>query len=384
VAGWKHFAALLYSLVADVVGFLWMVDDFNDRRHDGLAAAVVRLTAAIFLAAHGRVVAAYLVHEAAHSSVFIEPKANRVLGIVCLWLAGCPYADFDYVRKLHIMHHKDRADVGEFDYRRFVHRYALLRSLILALEWAYVPAVDTIMHLRVALFPLFVAVDDKKGSAAASSDVFSDAGRCRTALVGAPVLLAFYAYLWHRGALLPHLVAGALVLHFLAIHDAFQHTYEVMLVEDYRPGPGDRTAQYEEENTFSNLISIRYPAVNLLSLNFGYHNAHHAKPMMPWYNLPDLHNQLYKGNYDNNINLRPDDATCTVTTTRSSSSDNATPPPPTMPCPQLLPFCELFTTWHRHRLRRVVEDDYGVVHPPGQPGRANDFVGSLGVSFLTV
>jgi fatty acid desaturase len=305
-----------------------------------------------------------LVHEAAHSSIFIEQKANRIAGIICLWLAGSPYAEFDYVRKLHIMHHNDRADVGELDYRRFLNRRPVLRSFILTLEWAFVPAVDTIMHLRVAFSPILF--DEK-----AHSD-----GRRRLALIGVPVLFAFYAYLWHCGALLLHLTAGALILHFLAMHDAFQHTYEVMLVEDYKPGPGDRTAQYEEENTFSNLISVRYPLVNIFSLNFGYHNAHHAKPMVPWYKLPDFHNQLYKGNYSNSGSTGTDDV--------DKTSGGIVTSTPTMPSPQILPFAELVTAWHKHRLRRVVEEDYGVVHPPGTPGRANDFVGSLGVSFLTV
>ena len=37
-----------------------------------------------------------------------------------------------------------------------------------------------------------------------------------------------------------------------------------------------------QENTYSNLISTAFPPANLLSLNFGYHNAHHTQPMTPW------------------------------------------------------------------------------------------------------
>jgi hypothetical protein len=52
---------------------------------------------------------------------------------------------------------------------------------------------------------------------------------------------------------------------------------------------------------------------------------------------------------------------------------------------QVLTIPDVWYAWYRHRLRRVVEEDYGVVHPIGTPGgRANDFVGALGVSFLTV
>ena len=78
--------------------------------------SLAKLVAAILLAFHGRVVASYLVHDAAHSAIFCEPtRANEAFGILCLWLAGCPYVNFYHVRKLHIYHHKDRNDAGELD-----------------------------------------------------------------------------------------------------------------------------------------------------------------------------------------------------------------------------------------------------------------------------
>jgi fatty acid desaturase len=27
-------------------------------------------------------------------------------------------------------------------------------------------------------------------------------------------------------------------------------------------------------------------------LNFGFHNAHHARPIVPWYRLPELHREI--------------------------------------------------------------------------------------------
>jgi fatty acid desaturase len=52
---------------------------------------------------------------------------------------------------------------------------------------------------------------------------------------------------------------------------------------------GDRV--YEQAHTFSNPLSLRHPWVNLFVLNFGYHNAHHAKPTTPWFRLPALHRE---------------------------------------------------------------------------------------------
>jgi fatty acid desaturase len=40
----------------------------------------------VLCCAHARIVASYLVHEAAHSSVFKRPKANAAFGTLCLWL----------------------------------------------------------------------------------------------------------------------------------------------------------------------------------------------------------------------------------------------------------------------------------------------------------
>jgi hypothetical protein len=49
---------------------------------------------------------------------------------------------------------------------------------------------------------------------------------------------------------------------------------------------------------------------------------------------------------------------------------------------ELMPLPELLRTWHRNRLRRVLDDDYGAVGEGA--GRADGFIGAHGVSFLTV
>ena len=138
---------------------------------------------------------------------------------------------------MHISHHKDRADTVEFDYRTFAN-LPWVKPIVLALEYVYIPAVECIMHTRTALAPLIWP------SLYSSSRIWSSA-------IGVPIQAAWYAFLFHRGILLPHLVAGALVLQYLSLNDAFHHTYEAILMANYTPGPGPRTAKYEEENTFS-------------------------------------------------------------------------------------------------------------------------------------
>jgi len=139
------------------------------------------------------------------------------------------------------------------------------------------------------------------------------------------------------------------------MHDAFQHTYEVKLMGS-APGPGPRDAKYEEENTFSDLLSLRFPLLNALVLNFGYHNTHHRSPMTPWYRLPAMHAKLYGPQLQEQLSER------------------------------VLPFSLLSGSWVRHRVKRVLDskDAFDAFLKKTGPDRASAFVGDLGVSFLTM
>lgn len=135
----------------------------------------------------------------------------------------------------------------------------------------------------------------------------------------------------------------------LNLDDAFHHTFDQYFVDDEQaevPMEGkDRV--YEQANTWSNVVSARHPWLNWLTLNFGYHNAHHEKVAVPWYRLPQLHRELY-GEQSR----------------------------------ELMDWPELLRTFHRNRIRRVLDDDYGAVGEGSN--RADGFVGAHGVSFLTV
>ena len=107
-----------------------------------------------------------------------------------------------------------------------------------------------------------------------------------------------------------------------------------------------RDRAYEKANTYSNLLSLRWPWLNLLLLNFPYHNAHHEQLAVPWYRLPALHGKLYGGN-----------------------------------CRQVVPMSRLLSPFHRHRVKRVLSDDYGVLDTAAS--NADGFIGAVSVSFLT-
>jgi fatty acid desaturase len=286
--------------------------------------------------AHALIVAAYLFHEFAHGTVFTQPAANTRGGVLMTWLTGSCYARYDHLRRKHMRHHVDRADVISLDTRALLLASpSWMRRTVLALEWAYMPAVELLMHAHVVARPF---VDPARRA---------DRGRVLAILALRGVAFAVLAAVAPR-ALLLYGVAYLIMVTVLRFADAFQHTYDAYALPDGAPVPADtlRDKAYEQANTYSNLASLRWPWLNLLLLNFPYHNAHHEKPTAPWYRLPALHRDLY-GN-------APD---------------------------QVVPMARLLRPFHRHRVARVLADDYGAVDP--RSGQTADFVGAVSVSFLT-
>jgi fatty acid desaturase len=316
--------ALGYAVAGYAAGFWLMAAD-----------AWTAAAAGVLLTAHAMLIAAYLVHEAAHYTLFASPANNRRAGEAMSWIAGSAYASFERIRHLHLRHHRDRADVTCFDYKAFLQTRPRLRRAVVALEWAHVPAVELLMHAQVMLRP-FV---DRSQRACLP--------RAATVLAARAALFGGLALLSPQSALL-YLVAYLLLLTALNFFDAFHHTFEQYFTGADQPVPmNGRDRVYEQANTYSNVVSVRHPWLNLLTLNFGYHNAHHERAAVPWYRLPALHRELY-------------------------GEDSR----------ELMPLSELLRTWYRNRVRRVIDDDYGGVGE-GR-GRADGFVGAHGVSFLTV
>ena len=290
------------------------------------------------LLAHAMVIAAYLIHEFAHGTIFSVPKHNQWAGNVCSWMAGSCYAEFQDLRKKHMRHHVDRADVITFDSKAFLMARPLwVRKLVLALEWAYVPAVELIMHWYVIALPFVTGNDKHRARRGRVALIFA----LRTAIFAVVGMISLKA-------LALYAVAWMTMLTVLRFADAYQHTYDAFTVLEEGSVPDDkpRDRAYEQQNTYSNVVSLRWPALNLLLLNFSFHNAHHEKPVVPWYRLPRLHEELYGSTYN-----------------------------------QVIPMRQLLAPFHRHRLKRVLSDDYGVVTEG--PNKADSFYGAVGVSFLT-
>ena len=100
---------------------------------------------------------------------------------------------------------------------------------------------------------------------------------------------------WSWKALALFALATALFLHVLNFFDAFHHTFEQYFVAADEPLRHERagTAATSRRTPIPTSSHGDFPWLNLLALNFGYHNAHHHRASVPWYRLPALHRDLY-------------------------------------------------------------------------------------------
>lgn len=296
--------------------------------------------AATLALAHGMIIAAYLIHECCHNIIFCSSRHNARLGAVLSWVCGSAYGTYEDMRYKHFRHHVDNDDVVWFDYDRFFAERPRLTTLFKALEWLYVPAHDLLMH-GVMVFTSFV-IPERRDQRLRNVSVIAVRG-------GLFVLLLLIA---PKAALL-YVVAYLIMVHVLRFVDMLQHDYPYNLtLYEYAPPPHKGDAVWEQEHTFSNPISLRFPRLNWLVLNFGFHNAHHADMSVPWFRLPALHARLTGG-----------DAS------------------------RVIPFAAQLKLYHRNRVRRV-HNPQPEGYPKGEDylAAARDGRGPIGgnaASFLT-
>lgn len=324
---WPSLSAILYTLLGWPLGIYLLT-------RPGFAWNAL----GVLLTAHTLIYSAYLIHDCAHHAIFRGAVANDRLGVLMSWINGACLANYAGLKKKHLRHHSDRLDVVTFDYRAAVLQGpAWFRQIVLALEWAYVPAVELLMRGFVIAAPF------SSGTMAARVRLIA----ILTVRIG---LFAALAWISLKTVLL-YGIAYLIFLQVLRFMDAFQHTYEVFASRALAAAPVDprRDLRYEYENTYSNLLAERWSWLNLLVLNFAYHNAHHVRPGEPWYRLPALHRSLYGDGRDAQV------ITCS----------------------------ELLGSFHRYRVTRILATNYGSVAAAGAPDRAGAFQGAVGVSFLT-
>lgn len=320
---WPNLWALLYVLCGYFTGWGILMSDMS-----------LLYLPAVLLLAHSMVIAAYMIHECAHNTIFADNPWNASLGRILMWFTGACYGTYEEIRHKHFRHHVDKADVVAFDYRSRLAQHPKFVKAVKLLEWLYIPAVEIIMHFLVIILPF--TMENRRHKRKLVLTVLA----IRTGIFTAIAIIK-------PAALLMYAVAYMIFLIVMRFMDVHQHTYEIFETLDQPRGAEadqfDRS--YEQRNTFSNMVSLRHPWLNLLVLNFGYHNAHHEKPTIPWYRLPKLHNQLYGDNRQ-----------------------------------QIFPFLNLVTSYHQYRVPRILNADESDMDSL-ENGRR--FVGVDGVSFLT-
>ncbi|MBD2461138.1 fatty acid desaturase [Oscillatoria sp. FACHB-1407] len=282
---------------------------------------------------HSLIYSAYLSHEFMHSSIFVGRRWNAFWGDVMLWLNGGCYGRFDDLAKRHIGHHVNRVDFAGFDLPKALQQMpSWVRNSILTLEWLYFPVISLWLQWRSLTAPFWRA--DRREERSRIVAILLIRGALFT-------LLGFVSL----KALLLYFVAYIGMITVLRWMDAFQHTYEVIPIDQPLP---DRDRAHEQENTFSTVLSLKHPWLNVLLLNFGYHNAHHELMKCPWYALPELDRTLFSGHEVHYI-----------------------------------PLTQLLWNYHRFRITRIFSGQGVAVDQQRNP-TPETFYGAVGVSFLVI
>ncbi len=267
-----HSGALAYAVIGYLVGLVGVL-------HDALWINIFGL----LLLGHAMTIAAYMVHECSHNTVFRSNPDNARLGSMLLWLVGSSYGAYEDIRYKHFRHHVDNDDVVWFDYEGFFVRHPRMLQVTKALEWCYIPAHCLIMHL-VTMVSGFLIPERR-----------DQRGRNVAVLVIRGGLFFLLCWISPKAGLF-YVMAYLIMVTILRFMDSLEHDYPYRLnLYTDEPSPHKGDLVWEQEHTFSPVISLRYDWVNWLVLNFGYHNAHHARPTTPWFRLPGLHRELFGG-----------------------------------------------------------------------------------------
>jgi fatty acid desaturase len=323
-----HGGAVLYAIVLYLAGWIGLFHD----------SWLINLLATLFLA-HAMIIAAYMIHECGHNLVFRSVRNNARLGRVLSWLCGSAYGTYEDMRYKHFRHHVDNDDVVWFDYEKFFEEHPIVLRMTRFLEWFYIPAHDLIMHF-IMVFTSFIIPQRKNQRRRNLAVIFIRGG-----------IFVFLIVLFPKVALL-YVIAYLLMMTVLRFMDSLQHDYPYSLtLFEFGKPPRKGNDEWEQEHTFSNPHSLKVEWLNWFTLNFGFHNAHHADMTLPWYKLPAKHREMF-------------------------GSD------PTA----VIPLGAQLKIFHKQRVRRIIGNHEGV-EPEGkeflQAARRAEVYGGNAASFLT-
>jgi fatty acid desaturase len=314
----RHWLAGLIPILYVTPGYLAGLAAILQDSASWNLAGVLLLTHCVFLSG-------LINHELMHHTVFSSRRATELTAAVMSVINGACYVPFHLLRRQHMAHHVDKVGYDGFSISGWVKsRPRPLRAMLIGLESIYFPVLSLIARARLWAYPF---IHEKYRHL-----------RKRFVLVFCLRMLFFASLFWLRPLALPlYFVAYLGVITLFRIFDSFHHTFHVVPLGS---PPPRLPRSYEQANTFSSLLSRRYPWVNALVLNYGYHNAHHALPAAPWYRLPAIDQAVFRTSEEHCIVAR-----------------------------------KLLSAYHRHRTRRIYE---GLGRPVVRDGRL-DLSGYYGI-----
>ncbi|HNN94958.1 MAG TPA: fatty acid desaturase [Pseudomonadota bacterium] len=260
-------AVLAYTLLGYLVGLACV-----------LSGSPLVAVAGIALLIHTTVLSGLLNHELIHRSVFRNPRVNDLLGSVVSLLNGACHVPFALLRRQHIAHHINKVGYDSFSITEWVKGLPRLpRIILITLEWFYFPILSFISRGRALTYPF----RNKKYRHL----------RLRVAvaiLFRMAILILFY--LINPWSVLSVFISHIGMISAFRLYDCYHHTFQVIPLGSKIPVlPGN----YEQERTFSSLLSREHAWLNLIFLNYGYHNAHHYLFAAPWYHLPTIDRLMF-------------------------------------------------------------------------------------------
>ncbi|CAN7562096.1 fatty acid desaturase [Trinickia sp. LjRoot230] len=235
-------------------------------------------SAGALLMVHTMILSALLTHECMHETMAKSAALNAWLGKAMTLVSGACYVPYALLKKQHLDHHRNRVGYDGFSLTRWVAQLpAPLRQLTIGLEYMYFPVLSIAARIRSLAVPLIEPRHRRLKARIGTVLILRASG------YGILFWVSPWSWLWIFSAYL-----GMLTI--LRIYDCFHHTFDVIALGAPMP---QLDREYEQRNTYSSLLSAKRPWLNGIFLNYGYHNAHHARPRAHWSELPRIDEALY-------------------------------------------------------------------------------------------
>lgn len=232
------------------------------------------------LVSHGLVYAAFLGHELLHGSVFKKRNLNELTALIIRWITGMCYVPFNQAAHGHIGHH-----LGIKSKSKGKGPLAVLLALpepvvvgVVILEWLYFPIISFLYIWWRNFFPF------RQGQP------WPQKLRVLLLMLARGIMFTVLGIISFK-ALSLYFFAYLIMITVVRFNQAFEHT------SSYTDDPESRISF----TTFSPVISKKYSWLDMLVLNFSYHNAHHILMSCPWYHLPSLDRHIFQGHQEHHL-----------------------------------------------------------------------------------